>query len=254
MLTVTNEADGEQVLTVRIHEATIGAELVSALDSALTDVEQGEIQNFVLEFSGGQDSVIGDFPSWRPGPARSDMRFFARWDETLMRLSRLKAKTFAAYGGRVGAAAVHLGLITDLRLASAQARLSLGSLSDGRFPGMGAYWLPKFVGLGTARKIFLLGEDLTADDAARLGLLDAVGDTLEAVVGDSVKALRAVTPVSACFARRILDDCYLLEHAAAVELVKAARYKVGMPDDDQASLRRSHGRQWNPRQQGAANV
>ena len=232
MLTVINEEDGERVLTVRIHEATIGAEFISALESALTNVEHGEIENFVLDFSGGLDLGIGEFPSPRPGPARPDMRYFARWDEALSRLSRLKAKTFAAYGGRVGAAAVHVGLVTDLRLASAQARLSLGSLSEGHFPGMGAYWLPKFVGLGTARKIFLLGEDLTADDAARLGLVDAVGDTLEAVVENSIKALRAVTPESACFTRRILDDCYLLEHAAAVELAKAARYKVGMPDDD----------------------
>ena len=41
----------------------------------------------------------------------------------LSRISRLKAKTFAAYGGRVGAAAVQAGLVMDLRLASAQARL-----------------------------------------------------------------------------------------------------------------------------------
>ena len=159
------------------------------------------------------------------------MRYFARWDELLSRISRLKAKTFAGYHGRVGAAAVQAGLVADLRLASAAARLWMGSLAEGRFPGMGAYWLPKFVGLGTARKIFLLGEDLTADDAARLGLVDAVGDTLEEVVENSIKALRAVTPESACFTRRILDDCYSLEHASAVELAKAARYKVGMPDD-----------------------
>jgi enoyl-CoA hydratase/carnithine racemase len=97
---------------------------------------------------------------------------------------------------------------------------------------MGAYWLPKFVGLGTARKIFLLGEDLTAQDAAKLGLVDALGDTLDAVVETSVKALRAVTPEAARLTRRILDDCYVLEHAAAVELTKAARYKVGMPDKE----------------------
>ena len=83
----------------------------------------------------------------------------------------------------------------------------------------------------TARRIFLLGEDLTADGAARLGLVDAVADTLEEVVENSIKALRAVTPESACFTRRILDDCYSLEHDSAVGLAKAARYKVGMPDD-----------------------
>jgi enoyl-CoA hydratase/carnithine racemase len=230
MLTTTGEADGERVLTARIGEATITTELISALGSVLNDVERGGIENVALLFSGGAEPIAADFPSWPAGPARSDMRYFARWDELLSRISRLRAKTFVGYHGRVGAAAVQVGLVADLRLASAQARLRIGSLSEGRFPGMGAYWLPKFVGLGTARRIFLLGEDLTAEDAARLGLVDSVEDTLEEVVGNSIKALRTVTPESACFTRRILDDCYLLEHASAVELAKAARYQVGMPD------------------------
>ena len=230
MLTVLGEGHGERVLTARVHEATIDAELIGALESVLRDVERGAIENFVLQFSGAPDSVTGDFPSWRTGPARGDMRYFARWDEALSRISRLKAKTFAAYDGRVGAAAVQAGLVMDLRLASAQARFSLGSLSEGRFPGMGAYWLPKFVGLGQARRIFLLGEDLTASRASGLGLVDAVEDTVEAAVDTTIKAMRPVTPEAACFTRRVLDECYLLEPAAAAELAKAARYKVGMPD------------------------
>jgi enoyl-CoA hydratase/carnithine racemase len=232
MLTGIDEGDGERVLRVRVHEATIDAELISALQSVLDDVEHGGIENLVLQFSGDADAVTGEFPPLLPGPARSDMRYFARWDEMLSRVSRLKAKTFAAYDGRVGAAAVHAGLVMDLRLSSARARLSLGSLSEGRFPGMAAYWLPKFVGLGHARRIFLLGEDLAAAQASRLGLVDVIEDTVEAVVDATIKALRPVTPEAACFTRRILDDCYLLEPAAAAELAKAARYKVAMPRHD----------------------
>ena len=131
MLTMLDEGDGERVLTVLLQETTIDADLIGALQSALDDVDHAGIENFVLQFSGGADSVTGDFPSWRPGPARSDMRYFARWDEMLSRISRLKAKTFAAYDGRAGAAAVQAGLVMDLRLASSRARLSLGSLPRG---------------------------------------------------------------------------------------------------------------------------
>lgn len=232
MLTAIDETDGERVLTVQIHEATIDAELVGALESVLNDVEHGDIENLVLQFSGDPDSAAGEFPSWQPSPVRSDMRYFARWDETLSRISRLRAKTFAAYDGRVGAAAVQAGLVMDLRLASARSRLSPGSLSAGCFPGMGAYLLPKFVGLGNARRIFLIGEDLTASRALRLGLVDVVDDTVESAVSATIKALRPVTPEAACFTRRILDECYSQERSAAAELAKAARYKVGMPSHD----------------------
>jgi enoyl-CoA hydratase/carnithine racemase len=230
MLTRIDDGDAERVLTIQFQEATIDADVAGALGSMLSDVERAGIENVVLQFAAGPDSVTGDFPSWQPGPARSDMRYFARWDEILSRLSRLKAKTFAAYDGRVAAAAVQVGMVVDLRLASAGARLSLGSLAEGRFPGMGAHWLPKFVGLGAARRIYLLGADLAAEQAARLGLVDVIDDTVEAAVEATIKAMRPVTPEAACFTRRILDDCYQMEHTAAAELAKAARYKIGMPD------------------------
>jgi enoyl-CoA hydratase/carnithine racemase len=229
MLTALRESEDERVMTVQIDEPLIDTDLVSALASVLDDVEDGGIENLVVQFSGGAGSIAGDFPSWGPEQVRNDIRFFARWDETLARLSRLKAKTFAAYDGRVGGAAVHLGLVTDLRLASAHARLALGNLAEGRFPGMGAYWLPKFVGLGNARKIFLIGEDLPADRASEFGLVDVVDDTVDAAVDATLKATGPVLPEAAYFARRILDDCYRLEQPAAVEQVKAARFKLGMP-------------------------
>ena len=116
---------------------TIDIELISALKSVLNDAEHDGIENFVLQFSGGSDSVTGEFPSWRPGPERSDMRYFAGWDETLSRISRLKAKTFAAYDGKVGAAAVQAGLVMDLRLASAQARSGVGEPFRGALPRYG---------------------------------------------------------------------------------------------------------------------
>jgi enoyl-CoA hydratase/carnithine racemase len=230
MLTSIDDCDGERVLTAWIHEATIGTEIISALDSVLDDIERDGTENLVLQFSGGPDSAAGAFPSWQPDPARHDMRYFARWDEALSRISRLHAKTFAAYDGKVGAAAVHAGLVMDLRLASARARLSLGSLSAGSFPGTDAYWLPKFIGLGNARRIFLLGEDLTAEQASRMGLVDFVEDSVEAAVGATIKALRLVTPEAACLTRRILDDCYSQERSAVAEMAKAARYKLRMPD------------------------
>ena len=115
---------------MRIHEATIGAELISALESVLDNVEHGEIENFVLQFSGDPDSVTGEFPSWRPGRSGATCGISPA-GMRLSRISRLKAKTFAAYDGRVGAAAVQVGLVMDLRLASARAGCRWGAFPRG---------------------------------------------------------------------------------------------------------------------------
>ncbi len=225
MLTTIGDGDGERVMTVRIDQATIDAGLISDLGPVLDEVEDGEIENLVIRFGGA--GRTGEFPAWEPGAGRPDMRYFARWDEALSRISGLTAKTFAAYDGAIGAAAVQIGLVADLRLASARTSLTLGSLAEGHFPGLGAYWLPKFIGLGNARRILLLGESLPAGRAAGLGLLDVVEESVDTAVHTTIKAMRPVTPEAACLTRRVLNDCYLLEPGAAAELTKAARYQVG---------------------------
>lgn len=228
MTNVLVQPDTERVLRFRIDGAVIDLDVVSELAAVLDDVEAGGVDTFILEFRGAPGSTAGEFPSWSLDAGRQDIRFFARWDEAMSRISRLKAKTFVVYAGWVGAAAVHAGFVVDLRLASADARLRLGSLVDGGFPGMAAYWLPKFVGLGTARRMLMLGADLSVGKASELGLVDLMAYTVDAVVADALDATRSVAPEAAYFTRRILDDCYLLEPPAAVEQIKAARFKLGM--------------------------
>ncbi len=228
MVTTIDTSRDERVLRVLIAETVIDLDVVNALASVLDDVEAGGIDNLVVEFRNDRDAATGDFPSWTLAAGRDDIRFFARWDELLSRVSRLEAKTFTLYSGTVGPAAVHFGFVTDLRLATPGAQLVVSSLADGGFPGTSAYWLAKFVGLGTARTMLMLGATLPAARANEVGLVDLVADTVDTVIGHALDATRSVAPEAAYFTRRILDDCYLLESPAAVEQVKAARFKLGM--------------------------
>jgi enoyl-CoA hydratase/carnithine racemase len=202
---------GGRVLTVCINEPELGGERLDSLQALLEGEGGGQHTDVVFRFEGEATPVQGGF---------------ARWEELVAAISRLKAKTYAAYHGTVGAAAVQVGLVVDVRLAVEGSRLRPGSLARGHFPGTSAYWLPKFVGLGTARRLLLGGEALDAAEAARLGLVDAVGPDLSVLITQAVERLRPIPPEAACFARRILDDCYRQERAATLEQLKAARYQV----------------------------
>lgn len=226
MQVTTDERRGERMLTIRIDEPELDGELVGTLQSVLNGESIGENTQVVFLFEGGTRTAAGDFPSRMSGPARDDMRYFARWEELIASISRLRAKTLVGYRGAVGAAAVQVGLVVDLRLAAAGARLRIGSLSRGQFPGTSLYWLPKFVGLGVAHRLLLLESELDAKEAARLGLLDVVAADLGATIQDVVERLRPITAEAACFARRILEESYRHERVGSLEQIKAARYKV----------------------------
>jgi enoyl-CoA hydratase/carnithine racemase len=83
--------------------------------------------------------------------------------------------------------------------------------------------------------MFMLGEDLSAEQAIEVGLVDLTEANVDAVVVDALQATGSVAPEAAYFTRRILDDCYLLEPPAAVEQIKAARFKLGMSATRSAS-------------------
>jgi 2-(1,2-epoxy-1,2-dihydrophenyl)acetyl-CoA isomerase len=228
MLTSVRERDGERVLTVQFHEPTIDVEVLHQLALVFDGVEHSGIENIVLEFAGGCDSLTGEFPSSSPSPSTREARYFSRWDDTLSRISRLNSKTFVAYDGRIGAAALQAGFVVDLRLATTRTRLVMGTAADRRFAGMGAYWLPKFVGVGQAQRILLLGGDLPAARASSLGIVDVVEGSLDEAVAAALDATRLATPEAAYFTRRLLHDSNWLEQSAAIEQAKAARFKLAM--------------------------
>lgn len=219
--------DGERVLLVHIDDLELGGDLVAALHAALESEAREQDGSVVIRFEGRPHVIVGEFPTWTPGPGREDMRYFGQWEDLIAALVRLRAKTFVGYQGTVGAAAVQLGLVADLRLAAAGSRLRVGSLVPGRFPGTTVFWLAKFVGLGAAHRLLLLDGVLESVEAVRLGLLDVVAPELDIAVEDVLRQLRPLTAEAACFLRRIIDESYRNERVAALEQIKAARFRVG---------------------------
>ena len=227
METTSHEVKGELVVTIHIDELSIDVELIRSVNSALDDAEISGASSIVFVFGHGASSPVGGFPSWHLDSAREDMRYFAKWGELIARIFTVKAKTFAAYRGRAGSAALEIGFVADLRMAAPEAGVWLEGLAGGGLPGMSWYWLPKFVGQGVARRLLLLGGDLTAADAARLGIFDVVDDDFDAAVESMIESSSAITAEAARFTRRILHDSLALERMSAHEQIKAARYKAG---------------------------
>src|SRR5882762_9409744 len=139
-LDVRASQDG-QVHTIHVGASTLDAELVDYLAIALDDVERGPCSNLVIVFEGGATTTVGDFPAWSPSVKREDMRYFGRWEDLVMRLSKARLKTLVGYRGRCGSAALQIGLVSDLRVASVKAHLSIDGLAGHAFPAATAFRL-----------------------------------------------------------------------------------------------------------------
>jgi enoyl-CoA hydratase len=94
----------------------------------------------------------------------------------------------AAINGFALGGGLEMALACDLRFCSPNSRLGLPEVSLGIIPGYGGTQrLPRLCGSGIALQMILTGEPITADEALRFGLVNAVFPQAELLT--SVKAI-----------------------------------------------------------------
>src|SRR5207248_4607538 len=102
--------------------------------------------------------------------------------ETAGRLHRMPKPTIAMIGGPAAGAGLSLALACDLRYASREAILTTAFAGVALAGDYGGTWfLSRLVGSARARELYFLPERITAEEAARLGIVNAVfeSDSLE---------------------------------------------------------------------------
>ncbi len=95
--------------------------------------------------------------------------------ETASLLETMPKPAIAAINGFALGGGCELALACDVRYASASARLGQPEVSIGIIPGWGGTQrLPRVVGIGPAKELILTGRLVDAEEALRIGLVNAV--------------------------------------------------------------------------------
>jgi len=96
----------------------------------------------------------------------------------------------------------------DLRFGSERAVLSQPEVAMGILPGAGGTArLPHLLGRGRALEVILSGRDVDAEEAARIGWLDAVypGAALGGIVRELAARIASMPPASVAAVKRVVD-------------------------------------------------
>lgn len=125
-------------------------------------------------FCAGDDLKAGTSFAERTN-ADADERYLrgpGRWPATVFAIRALPKPVVAMLNGFAFGAGFNLALACDFRIAAASATLATPFVRRGM--GTGTNLLQQYVGIGTAARMVLTGEPLTAEEAERLGLVTRV--------------------------------------------------------------------------------
>ncbi len=213
-------------------------ELLGELGEALATLAAapaGDVRAVVVSgrgeraFSAG--SNVGEFEAQRGPEGRARLELEERVSRAL---AGLPMPTIAAIEGNALGGGLELALCCDLRICSSRARLGLPEVRLAVTPGGGGTQrLPRVVGPARAKELILTGRILSADEAARIGLVNEVVPAGEArsraqAVGDEIAARG---PLAVREAKRLIDAASELDLDAGLSAELEASVRVFASDD-----------------------
>ncbi len=177
--------------------------------AVLDELEKSkEIRAVILTGAGRAFSSGIDLRQLSQGKLAID--WFRSFDRAMRRVEQLDALTVAKIRGYAIGGGLQIALACDLRVAAPDARLGLPAVMEALIPGMGTYRLPRFIGLGRARRMVLTGELIGAEEGLRIGLLDWVvpeeklGETVDSVIAGVLKG----SPTAQAFSKKLVTDAF----------------------------------------------
>jgi enoyl-CoA hydratase/carnithine racemase len=98
--------------------------------------------------------------------------WFHRAELAFRAVETLDKPVIAGVQGHCLGGGLQLVITCDVRIAADDAILGLPAAREAFLPGMGTYRLPRLIGTGWARHLILSGENIGAEEAQRIGLVN----------------------------------------------------------------------------------
>ncbi len=145
--------------------------------------------------------------------------FFRHWIRGLNCLEDMPKISLAVLHGWSIGGGLQLALACDLRLATDDAVLGLGATRHGLIPDGAVLRLARVVGVGRAKELALLNDDVSPAAARAIGLVNWVcpAALLERTLEGILARARAASPTAVAHTKRLLHESFHRDPRAMIE-------------------------------------
>lgn len=161
-------------------------------------------------------------------------------DRIILAMRDCPKPIIAAVNGAAAGAGMNLALACDLRIASTTAKFTQAFVKRGLAPDWGGTWfLPRVVGTAKACELIFTGDVIDADEALRLGIVNAVVAP-EALMAETCKLagkIAAGPPVALQLAKRAIHHNQDVDLRAGLEFETFAQGICRETEDSKEGVR-----------------
>ena len=202
--------DTVAVVTIDRQEAlnALNVETLTALRDRLRELAEDDSARVVVLTGAGERAFVAGADIKYMSGLGSDAakEWGALGHETARLLEEMPKPTIAAINGFALGGGCELALGCDLRYASSRAGLGQPEIKLGIVPGWGGTQrLARICGLGVAKELVFTGQQVDAERALQIGLVNAIADPVLDHALEVAQRLAAMSPVALRVAKRLLN-------------------------------------------------
>ena len=217
-----NVCDSVCTLTISAPKSlnALNSNILKEMDDFLTNLDEG-VRALIITGDGEKSFVAGaDISEMQSLNAEEGERFGAFGARVFRKIEVLPIPVIAAVNGFALGGGCELALACDIRIASTNAKFGQPEVGLGIIPGFsGTYRLTKIVGMGYAKEMIYTGRAIKADEALRIGLVNAVVPQAELMdkALELANQIAANAPLAVKAAKRCINDQYDMDADAAIQ-------------------------------------
>jgi enoyl-CoA hydratase len=224
------------VVTVDRQEAlnALDVPTLTELRDRLRDVAaDDEVRAVVLTGAGEKAFVAGADIKYMSGLDVEQAKAWGALGHEAGRLLETMPKpTIAAVNGFALGGGCELALACDIRYAASGAKLGQPEVNLGIIPGWGGTQrLARVCGLGIAKELIFTGRVVDADEALRIGLVNAVHDPVLDKACETAALLASKSPIALRVMKRLANRALGGDHAANLDAEGESFGEIFASDD-----------------------
>lgn len=197
----------------------LNSTILGELNDALDNIPAGT-RCLILTGDGEKSFVAGaDISEMSTLNEAEGFAFGKRGADVFRKIETLSIPVIAAINGFALGGGCEIAMACDIRICSSNAKFGQPEVGLGIIPGFsGTYRLAKLVGMGMAKQLIFTGRAIKADEALRIGLVNAVYEQAD-LMAEAMRLAENIcanAPIAVAYAKQCINEEYDLSADEAI--------------------------------------